>query len=45
MILTVFIDGIECISDVRKRFYKNIINLRYNVIREVYNDLILVKSN
>ena len=34
-----FIDEIECISEVRKKFYKEIINIRYNVLQEVYNAL------
>ena len=34
-----FINGIECISKVRKEFYKQIINIRYNIIKEVYNKL------
>ena len=35
-----FIDGIDCISETRKEFYKNIINIRYNIIKEVYNKII-----
>ena len=34
-----FIDGIEVISDVRRDFYKDIINIRYNVLKEIYNIL------
>lgn len=34
-----FIDGVECISKIRKDFYKQIINIRYNIIKEVYNKL------
>ena len=30
-----FIDNIECMSEVRKEFYKKIIEQRYNVIKEV----------
>lgn len=32
-----FIDEISCMSDVRKDFYKKIISLRYEIIKEVYN--------
>lgn len=31
-----FIDSIECMSNVRKLFYKNIIKLRYNVLKDVF---------
>ena len=31
-----FIDNIECISNVRKEFYKKIINQRYNILKNVY---------
>ena len=31
-----FIDNIECISNVRKEFYKKIINQRYNIFKNVY---------
>lgn len=30
-----FIDGIECISDIRKEFYKNIIKKRYDIIKKI----------
>ena len=30
-----FIDNIECITDIRKEFYKRIINQRYSIIRKV----------
>lgn len=32
-----FIDEISCISDTRKTFYKKIISLRYDIIKDVYN--------
>ena len=32
-----FIDEISCISNIRKDFYKKIIDLRYEIIKEVYN--------
>ena len=34
-----FIDEIPAMSDVRKQFYKNIIKLRYDIIKEVYDKL------
>ncbi|MBQ3409255.1 MAG: HipA domain-containing protein [Clostridia bacterium] len=34
-----FIDGIECMSTVRRDFYKRIINYRYELIQNVYNKL------
>ena len=34
-----FIDEIECISNIRKEFYKEIIKLRYEIIKEVYNTI------
>lgn len=34
-----FIDNIECMSDVRKEFYKNIIAQRYEIIKRVYTKI------
>lgn len=34
-----FIDNIECISSYRKDFYKNIINIRYNILKSIYEKL------
>ena len=34
-----FIEEIECISKIRKEFYKEIIKKRYSIIKEVYNVL------
>jgi len=34
-----FIEKIECMSNIRKEFYKNIIKLRFEIIRDVYNSL------
>lgn len=34
-----FIDGIECMSNVRKKFYKEIIAKRYEMLKEVYEEL------
>lgn len=31
-----FIDSIECISKIRKEFYKEIIKLRYDILKETY---------
>ena len=31
-----FIDEIECMSNVRKNFYKKIINIRYEIIKEAH---------
>lgn len=35
-----FIDGIDCMSSVRKEFYKDIIYRRYMVLVNVYNELL-----
>lgn len=34
-----FISSIECISDVRKTFYKSLINNRYQIIKKTYEKL------
>ena len=34
-----FIDGIECMSKTRKEFYKEIVNYRYEVLKEAYNNI------
>ena len=34
-----FIDGVSCMSNIRKNFYKEIINIRYKIIEEVYNKI------
>ena len=34
-----FIDNIECMSEVRKEFYKNIIAQRYEIIKRAYTEL------
>lgn len=34
-----FIDDISCMSLTRKKFYKKIINFRYEIIKQVYNKL------
>ena len=34
-----FIDSIECMSDVRKEFYKKIIEQRYEIIKKIYENI------
>ena len=34
-----FIDNIECISEVRKNFYKKVMKYRYEILKEVYKKL------
>ena len=34
-----FVDNIECISEVRKNFYKNVMKYRYEILKEVYKKL------
>ena len=34
-----FNDNIECISEVRKNFYKNVMKYRYEILKEVYKKL------
>ena len=34
-----FINNIECISNVRKEFYKKIISIRYDVLTSIYNKI------
>lgn len=34
-----FVDSIECMSDVRKEFYKKIIEQRYNIMKNVYESI------
>lgn len=40
-----FIDEISCISDTRKTFYKKIISLRYDIIKNVYKRKCLIWEN
>ena len=35
-----FINEIDCISDIRKQFYKNIINKRYDILKGTYEYII-----
>lgn len=37
--IMIFIDGISCINETRKVFYKNIIKQRYDIIEKVYKKL------
>lgn len=34
-----FIDNIKCMSAIRKNFYKNIIRIRYEIIKDVYDKI------
>ena len=34
-----FIDNIDCMSKIRKEFYKKIITFRYNILKKVYKRL------
>lgn len=35
--IKLFIENIDCILACRKEFYKELIELRYNIIKETYN--------
>lgn len=37
-----FIDEIQSISEIRKNFYKEIIMIRYEIIKDVYNEIIKI---
>ena len=37
--IKIFIDNIDCISNIRKEFYKKIIEQRYNIIKSIYEDI------
>ena len=39
-----FIDEIAYMSDIRKHFYKSIIKIRYDIVKEVYNKIMEKKS-
>ncbi len=34
-----FIDSIDCISNIRKEFYKKLLEMRYSVLKEIYQEL------
>ncbi|MCX4303169.1 MAG: HipA domain-containing protein [Clostridia bacterium] len=36
-----FIDNIECMSVIRKKFYKQILEIRYNIIKDVYEKIVI----
>ena len=35
-----FIDGISCMSSIRKEFYQKILALRYEMLKDIYQKLI-----
>jgi hypothetical protein len=37
--INIFIDSIECITGIRKNFYKKIISIRYEYLKSIYNML------
>ena len=37
--INTFIDEIQSISDIRKEFYKKIINYRYEIIKDIYKKI------
>lgn len=39
-----FSDNIECMSDVRKEFYKKIIGKRYDILKKIYENIKWVKA-
>lgn len=43
-IINKFIDGVEEISLVRKDFYKRILEKRYEILKEVYENILLTKN-
>lgn len=38
-VINSFIDNIECISNIRKNFYKSILKFRYDILKNVYERL------
>ena len=34
-----FIDNIDCMSKTRKEFYKEILNIRYNILKDIYDKI------
>ena len=34
-----FVDDIECMSNIRKEFYKKIIEQRYDIIKNIYEKI------
>jgi len=37
-----FIDDIDCMSSIRKEFYKGIIKKRYAILEDVYNEILKI---
>ena len=37
-----FIDDIDCMSSIRKEFYKGIIKKRYEILEDVYNEILKI---
>lgn len=37
--INMFIDNISCMADARKNYYKKIIKLRYDIIKEIYSKI------
>ncbi len=37
--IAIQVDNIECISNIRKKFYKEILEKRYNTIKDVYENI------
>lgn len=35
-----FIDNVSCLSEIRKNFYKNIVKIRYEILKETYEKII-----
>ena len=40
-----FIDNIDCISNIRKSFYKKIMEIRFNILKDIYNKIELENSS
>lgn len=40
-----FIDNIECMSNIRKEFYKTLMEQRYEAIKSMYENIILIAKN
>lgn len=38
-IINKFIDDVECMSMIRKAFYKRVIEKRYEILKEVYENI------
>ena len=40
-----FINSIECMPDIRKEFYKKLMEQRYEYIKSVYENIIFTSKN